>query len=752
MGEFDITAPSLLTGGMPGRETTPRLIEGGLQIDPSVPVSPQTAESADTPSLSFGLPAIAPPISPEEILSVLSGGEPPSEAEGRVEWGQASPPSSLKEALKVLGFSDPQIAKLTDEELEDGISLEELRRLDPDKAIITDMAYNLLSRGGLGVNALGGVAADEDGIQLADVNRFLTEVVAPLVSGTGRSLEVIARFLKANKFRVISRHAAARAFRESTKEKEGLWTTTDGTTTLSVKTLIDKYVRGELKGLAGKVLANILGHEVTEADRLTEDQLADFFLTMYFVAKSDSPENIMSEAKDIPELEGDSPAKLIAWLTQGAEQEVHAEEHATGAEAASAGGSSPESRTISGSIAVEMVLQAANPLTGGADPNFTKALRILNLAIDENKFMRPVQDESGIHEEEYTLVIDEEGRRELLSARETTITRMVIGEESVVKGMLGELLEKGDYDGALALLRSALAGSVEIDGQTITFEVTAELREKFAGKLADIAFQLARIRLLDQEEKPRADISTEDYNAAIKYLLAVQTLTVEYPGLVEESRIQTGQTLMAMAIFGLSKSGGALDPENLLSLEQLKAEIISGAQDAGFREYVKREALAEPAGRNPLSLDDAMLMRWKRVYVARIEALQRGEAYSYNTAIVPNMTDPSGNDGWFERRTPPPPAFGEEPAEEAAPAAHSSPRPSREHRETPTERATPPAPAGGRFAERVSQISDQRVRTAVSGWSEDKQKSFFQKVDNFRREHPDLSAGDAERQAFAQLS
>ncbi|MBI5699718.1 hypothetical protein HZC35_05355 [Candidatus Saganbacteria bacterium] len=277
-----------------------------------------------TPALISTPPIIPPPIAQDQIPSVLSGGEPPSEAEGRVEWGQASPPSSLKEALKTLGFSDSQIAKLTDEELEDGISLEELRRLDPDKTIVTDMAYNLLSRGGLGVNALGGVAADEDGIQLADVNRFLTEVVAPLVSGTGRSLEVIARFLKANKFRIISRHAAARAFRESTKEKEGLWTTTDGATTLSVKTLIDKYVRGELKGLAGKVLANILGHEISESDRLTEDQLANFFLTMYFVAKSDSPENIMSEAKDIPELEGDSPAKLIAWLTTGAENPVQA--------------------------------------------------------------------------------------------------------------------------------------------------------------------------------------------------------------------------------------------------------------------------------------------------------------------------------------------------------------------------------------------------------------------------------------------
>lgn len=323
MGDFDLASPSFGTGGIGGWDHRPRLLDGGLQVDPSVPVSPQPTETQ--PPLSLGVPTIVPPIAQEQIPSVLSGGEPLTDDES-VSGGQASPPSSLREALKVLGFSDTQIAGLTDEELENGISLDELRKLDPDKTIITDMAYNLLTRGGLGVNALGGVAADEDGIQLADVNRFLTEVVAPLVSGTGRSLEVIARFLKANKFRVTSRHAAARAFRESTKEKEGLWTTTDGTTTLSVKTLIDKYVRGELKGLAGKVLANILGHEVSETDRLTEDQLADFFLTMYFMGKSDSPENIMSEAKDIPELEGDSPAKLIAWLTQGAEEPVRVEE------------------------------------------------------------------------------------------------------------------------------------------------------------------------------------------------------------------------------------------------------------------------------------------------------------------------------------------------------------------------------------------------------------------------------------------
>lgn len=757
MGEFDLTAPAFGADGIASWGHRPRLLDGGLQVDPSVPTSSQTTETQSP--LSLGIPAITPPIAPDLIPSVINGGVPPSESAsgGRVEGGQATPPVSLKEWLKLIGFSDSQIAKLTDEELEDGISLEELRRLDPSKTIITDMAYNLISRGGLGVNALGGVAADEDGIQLADIQRFLTEVVAPLVSGTGSSREVIARFLKANKFRVISRRAAARAFRESTKEKEGLWTTTDGTTTLSVKTLIDKYVRGELKGLAGKVLANILGHAVTDSDRLTEDQLANFFLTMYFVAKVDTPENIMSEARDLPELEGDSPAKLIAWLTKGAENPVQA------AESSQTSGASSETRKFEGTAARDLALQEVERALRLPIPDFGRAFDIYETVQRGNGELEGVL--LGGETKKVRLEMDETARKDTLGQ----IAQMILQYIAQKRG-------ENDLAGLLAIYRAALGepGYIEYEGRRIEISLAGAQRQEIIEKEARILVALARRCLTDSNGRPQLDTSAEKVAESLSYLAEAQALIEANPALPAQVRetyaevvkllVKLAQAKLAdgegrprasipaqdagwalrcllgaralvdahsdwfdsqtstdmfvaitTAIFGLSRSGEALPEEFRAQIAALRAEVVGGLQDTAFREYVKSQGLqqAQPNARNVVQLDDACLMRWKREYVARIDALLRGEAYTYRTAFGPNQSDPN-RDGWVESRGPLPLELGAEPTR---PAPRTSPR------------TGSPRAAGGRYASRISKIVDARIRQKVSGWPEEKQRQFFGYID-----------------------
>jgi hypothetical protein len=781
MGDFDLASPSLGTGGIAGWEHRPRLLDGGLQVDPGVPTSSPTTETQSP--LSLGLPAITPPIAQDQIASVFNGGVPSAPAQAGDEGGQATPPyslASIKEGLKVMGFSDTQIAKLTDEEIEDGISLEELRRLDPSKTIITDMAYNLLSQGGLGVNALGGVAADEDGIQLADVQRFLTEVVAPLVSGTGKSVEVIARFLRANKFRVISRHAAARAFRESTREKEGLWTTTDGTTTLSVKTLIDKYVRGELKGLAGKVLANILGHAVTDSDRLTEDQLANFFLTMYFMGKSDSPENIMSEAKDLPVLEGDSPAKLIEWLTKGAEEEIKAES------SSQTSGASSETQKFESTAARDLALEEVRRALQLPIPDFNRAFDIYETVQRGNGELEGVL--LGGETKKVRLEMDESTRKDAL-------------------GQIAQLLtdylaqKKGEQDlaGILAIYRGATEGYIEYEDRRIEISLSDTQRQEIAKKEAKILLELAKnevisgervktdlsdatidtvlgylreargliesnsgafseterkdlinavvgimatmgsVRLSDQEGKPKVNIPVEDANLALRLLFEARSVITSNSILIETSTSNQVATLIATAVFGLSRAGGTLAPEYRAQIEALRAEIVAGSLDEALKEFIKtqgipapdpRDRRSQPNVRNVIQLDEACLMRWKREYVARIDTLLRGEAYTYRTAVGPNQTD-SNRDGWFESRGPLPPEIGAEPT-----GSTPSTSPHRAPSDTGGTRAR------GHNASRIHAIQNARIREAVNGWPAIKQKEFFRLIDQ----------GKTEQQAYSQLS
>jgi len=324
------------TGGLP----VPEVVQNPPVIPP-----PPVRDGSEVPAA----PAETPPPAQEEIPAGYypradyqedeygtSGGEPHVSAEAEVEGGQASPPvsykiesvSDLKIFLRSLGIDD---SKITDEMLEDGaLTHDELEEADPNhERYLTDAAFNLVSRGGLGINVFGGVAADEDGIGFADGERFMDKVIEPLVDGTKSQAAVISRFMHASRFRVIPRHALSRTFREQTHSKEGLWETTNGVTTLSAKTFLDKYIRPELRDLAGQVLANILGHAVTDADRLNEEQLDTFMLTIYYLARIDTPREVMEGAKAITDLtdqlEGSTPETFITWLTKGAQNPVQAE-------------------------------------------------------------------------------------------------------------------------------------------------------------------------------------------------------------------------------------------------------------------------------------------------------------------------------------------------------------------------------------------------------------------------------------------
>jgi hypothetical protein len=322
------------TGGLPLPDVLanppvipPPPVRDGSQVPAApaeTPTEPETQPSADAQGEG------------EDPTSVTDGGEPHVSAEAEVEGGQASPPdpskiesiSDFRIFLRSLGIDDQ---KLTDEMLKDGaLTHDELEEADPNhERYLTDAAFNLVSRGGLGINVFGGVASDEDGITFADGERFMEKVIEPLVTGTKSREEVITRFMHASRFRVIPRHALSRTFRERTHSKEGLWETNNGVSTLSAKTFLDKYIRPELRDLAGQVLANILGHAVTDADRLNEEQLDTFMLTIYYLARIDEPREVMEGAKAIADLtdqlEGSTPETFITWLTKGAENPVQAE-------------------------------------------------------------------------------------------------------------------------------------------------------------------------------------------------------------------------------------------------------------------------------------------------------------------------------------------------------------------------------------------------------------------------------------------
>ena len=261
-------------------------------------------------------PGAARPSLPSEpgkpiIFSIDSWAQFVSHAGGKVvdiNKDGTSDDSDIIAALKETGVTfDP----------ENGLTYEAAKALAEIYGFsITRAAFELLSLGGSTYAIKGG---GDDTITLADLTKFVEDVLGGIATGTSRKEEVFLEYLKANQFKIVNAKEAVKTFSDKYYS---------GSTPITVGTLLSHT---KMTDITKRIICNILGidniGDLKDTVELTTAQLEVLFLTLGFLGSLDKPGEFYSPAKDIPRLESENltTTNFLAWFTKGTDKAVESE-------------------------------------------------------------------------------------------------------------------------------------------------------------------------------------------------------------------------------------------------------------------------------------------------------------------------------------------------------------------------------------------------------------------------------------------
>ena len=307
----------------------------------------------------------------------------------------------------------------------DGLSPHEFQEITS----VTDPAFASISVGGHGIVGDGNAS-------LTDIQKWNTDVIARLAQGCGSTSQAVANYLAAGSFNMVDPADLNRGFSQQYHNDSSLYTASG----INVSRLVGEHVsngntgNNNLQDLACVVLGNILHATFTRGNipatqTMTEEQLTTFLFTMNFLGQLDNPQNVLTSARGIPRIRGNTTQHMLAWLTKGTTNAVQ-----DPVPAASTSRADGREENITETSDPQYVISQIDEQTRGLTDRVSgeQVMNTYLQALESGTVNATQREGRSAISRSVTIRIDDAGRRRIASAMLTKLRNLhIVGADTI---------------------------------------------------------------------------------------------------------------------------------------------------------------------------------------------------------------------------------------------------------------------------------------------------------------------------------